>query len=241
MVSHLFAPGVAAAELREDADASLLYPAEAAFCAGFAPQRSADFAAGRLCARRALADLGILDFPIAVNADRSPRWPPGITGSISHTEGYCCAVAADAHVFGSIGVDVEILGRIDSEVAPLIFTRDEAAFLSTLTGAARRHAATIIFSAKEALYKCQFAVTGQWLDFHDVTVELALPTHPELVVGTADVASGSLRVAASDDRSALDGRIVPELSGRFFVDGDRVATGISMRSVDGEHSMLGPR
>jgi 4'-phosphopantetheinyl transferase EntD len=228
LVTKLFAPGVAAAELREEADASLLYPAEAAFCAGFARKRSADFAAGRLCARRALADLGIVDFPIGVNTDRSPRWPPGIAGSISHTEGYCCAVAAEAHVFGSIGIDVEILGRVDSAVAALVFTPAETAFLSTLASAARTRAATIIFSAKEAFYKCQYAIAHQWLDFHDVSVEFASPSGAELVGEAAD-AAGSFRVAASEDRRTVDGRIVPELSGRFCIDGDLVATGVSVR------------
>jgi 4'-phosphopantetheinyl transferase EntD len=225
LVARLFAPGVAAAELHEDGDASLLYPAEAACCAGFARRRIADFAAGRLCARRALAELGVLDFPITVNADRSPGWPPGVTGSISHTDGFRCAAAGPEVRFGSIGVDVEIVGRVSGEIEALVFTPPEAAFLATLTGRRRALAATIVFSAKEAFYKCQYALTRQWLDFHDVTVELALPDP----AGPASEIAGWFRVAAAQGRSALDRRIGPKLDGRFWIDGDLAATGMSSR------------
>jgi len=32
---------------------------------------------------------------------------------------------------------------------------------------------TLIFSAKEAFYKCQYEMTRQWLEFSDVTLDLA--------------------------------------------------------------------
>lgn len=228
LLAQLFAPGIATAELREDADASLLYPAEAACCAGFAPRRMTDFVAGRLCARRALADLGIGNFPIAIQADRSPQWPPGITGSISHTDGYRCAVAAREAAVGSIGVDVEILGRVTCDVAALVLTPHETDFLSTLSSAARMHAATIIFSAKEALYKCQYPIGRQWLDFRDVTVELVAPdlAYPSDVDRAAF--AGSFRVAASFAGRGT-GRVIPSLQGRFSIDGALVATGITLR------------
>jgi 4'-phosphopantetheinyl transferase EntD len=228
LLAQLFAPGVAAAELREDADASLLYPAEAAFCVGFARRRIADFAAGRLCARRALADLGIADFPIAVNSDRSPVWPPGITGSISHTETFRCAVAAPKQRFGSIGIDVEIVGRVKSDIDALVFTHAETVFLASLADTRRALAATIVFSAKEAFYKCQYAITHQWLDFHDVTVDLTLPDACGQPGSAANIVRGSFRVAASEGRLALDHRVNPELRGRFCIDDELVATGISM-------------
>jgi 4'-phosphopantetheinyl transferase EntD len=228
-LAQLFSCGVAAAELRKDADASLLYPAEAAFCASFAAKRRADFTAGRLCARRALGELGIVDFSVAVNPDRSPCWPPGIAGSISHTEGYRCAVAADANHFGSIGIDVETVGRITPGVAALVFTAAEAAFLRSLAECGRASAATVIFSAKEAFYKCQYVLTGEWLDFHDVTVELTVPAMGgNAVLGAGDIANGSFRIKASVDRPGLGPRVVPERPGRFRVDGDLVATGITM-------------
>jgi 4'-phosphopantetheinyl transferase EntD len=29
---------------------------------------------------------------------------------------------------------------------------------------------TLLFSAKEALYKCQYPLVGEWLDFHDLWI-----------------------------------------------------------------------
>jgi 4'-phosphopantetheinyl transferase EntD len=227
-LAHLFSPGVAAAELREDADASLLYPVEAASCSGFAPKRIADFAGGRLCARRALADLGIAGFPIAVKADRSPRWPPGIAGSISHTAGYRCAVAAPEHLFGSIGIDVEIVGGVTPDIDALVFTPAESAFLSKLSGTECARAATIVFSAKEAFYKCQYAIASGWLDFHDVTIEL---TPDESTPGTPNFANGSFHAEASGEPASCDRRFVPDKSGRFSIVDDLVATGIAWKAV----------
>jgi 4'-phosphopantetheinyl transferase EntD len=228
-LARLFSSGVAAAEMREDADASLLYPAEAAFCASFAAKRRADFTAGRLCARRALGELGIVDFPVAVNADRSPRWPPGIAGSISHTEGYRCAVAADANRFAGIGIDVEIIGRITPGAAALVFTAAEAAFLRSLAEPGRAAAATVIFSAKEAFYKCQYVLTGEWIDFHDVTVELTLPdTGGNTVLDPGAVANSAFHIKASVERTGFVPRVLPERPGRFRIDGDLIATGITM-------------
>ena len=217
LVAQLFGSDVAAAELREVADASLLHPDEAAFCSGFAPQRIADFTAGRLCARRALADLGIADFPLGVNADRSPRWPPGIAGSISHTSGYACAVAAHAANVGGIGVDAEIVGRVTPDLDRLIFTSREADFLATLSDAERARAATIIFSAKEAFYKCQFPLTHRWLDFRDASLELT----------TSDLRSGTFVVETAYELLGLPDARLP-LQGRFRVDGGIAVTGITL-------------
>jgi 4'-phosphopantetheinyl transferase EntD len=40
----------------------------------------------------------------------------------------------------------------------------------------RPELATKFFCAKEAFYKCQYPVTGQWLDFHEVAVTIAADT-----------------------------------------------------------------
>ncbi len=210
------------------ADVSLLYPSERLFCERFARKRVAEFTAGRLCARRALGDLGITDFPIAVNPDRSPRWPAGIAGSISHTEGYGCAVVADESSCGSIGVDTEILGRVTPDLDTLLFTVREREFLGSLAVADRAAAATIIFSAKEAFYKCQYAVTHQWLDFQDVSLEL----------NTSDMRNGTFRVEMDyarvrfdhAARLAFERAVIPALWGRFRIDGERVVTGITLRA-----------
>src|SRR5208282_3247294 len=94
-LQSLFPAGVVGAELRAPGDASLLLPAEAEFLGRAVPKRVQEFAAGRLCARRALAEFGIVDFPVRTAHDRQPVWPEFLVGSITHTEGYCAAVVAE--------------------------------------------------------------------------------------------------------------------------------------------------
>ncbi|MFC1475832.1 hypothetical protein ACFLQW_02380 [Candidatus Zixiibacteriota bacterium] len=56
---------------------------------------------GRLCTRKALAQLEIVNFPILVRSDRTPIWPAGIVGNISHGDDYCgVAVARQREIQG---------------------------------------------------------------------------------------------------------------------------------------------
>jgi len=94
-LSRLFLPGVVAADLRGPGDVKLLMPEEARYLGRAVPKRVREFAAGRLCARRALAEFGIVDFAVEVADDRQPVWPASMVGSITHTAGFCAAVAAE--------------------------------------------------------------------------------------------------------------------------------------------------
>src|SRR5712692_4858780 len=44
------------------------------------------FDTGRACAAELLADLGSRETSVAMAADRSPVWPQGYVGSITHTD-----------------------------------------------------------------------------------------------------------------------------------------------------------
>jgi enterobactin synthetase component D / holo-[acyl-carrier protein] synthase len=172
-VCSLFPPGVAAAEMREAADPRLLLPEEAVNLGRAVAKRAQEFAAGRLCARRALAEFGITDFPIGVAADRQPIWPDGMVGSITHTAGFCAAVVAKRRHIGSVGLDSEVVGDVKGEIWGSICAPVEIAWLDSLPAGQRAAAVTLIFSAKEAFYKCQYPLVREFLTFHDVTVEAA--------------------------------------------------------------------
>lgn len=163
---------VAAYELRGTADPALLLPEEAAACETFRAKRLEEFAAGRLCARGALGEFGLAPFAVRRNSDRTPHWPEGIVGSITHTIGFCGAVAAPRERIASLGIDAEIVSRVTPDVWSQVLTRDDVMRISSLGPTQRERAAAIIFTAKEAFYKCQFRVTGAWLDYSDVSVEL---------------------------------------------------------------------
>src|SRR5277367_3478625 len=154
LLSHillgLFPPGVVAAELRGPGNPELLLPGEAARLGRAVPKRVAEFTAGRLCARRALAEFGIVDFPLAVGADRRPIWPEGMLGSITHTRGYCAAVVGARRCVVALGVDSEVVGDVNEEIWTSICVPQETAWIRSLPRAEQDAAAALIFSTKEA-------------------------------------------------------------------------------------------
>ncbi len=126
---------MAAAELRMPGDVSLLLPAEAACLGRAVRKRVQEFAAGRLCARRALAQFGIENFALRVRGDRQPDWPPAMVGSITHTDGLCAAVAGPSAHFAGLGVDSEIAGEVKRKIWPRICVAGEIDWLHSLPAA----------------------------------------------------------------------------------------------------------
>lgn len=171
-LSELFPRGALTAELRGAGDPSALYPDEARHLHNAVRKRAEEFAAGRLCARLLLRELGIQNFAIEVGAHRQPLWPKDLVGSITHTAGFCAAVVARKKSLRSVGIDTEITGSVQPKLWRGICTPSETIWLRGLPESERLAAATLIFTAKEAFYKCQFAVTQERLGFHDVSVEL---------------------------------------------------------------------
>lgn len=169
----LFRDGVAAAELRGPGDASLLLPVESAGLGRAVQTRVQEFAAGRSCARLALAQFGFHDFPLAVRADRQPAWPPSMVGSITHTAGLCAAVVGEAARFAGLGLDCEVVGDVEPELWPKICVPGERAWLHSLPSTKRARASALIFAAKEAFYKCQYPAVGEFLSFHDIRLDIS--------------------------------------------------------------------
>ena len=170
LVESLFPPGVAAAELRAPGDPALLDPVEASSVAGAVPKRLGEFAAGRLCARRALARFGIACFAVRAARDRQPLWPAGLVGSITHTQGFCAAVIGEQARFVGLGLDTEHADAVRPELWPSICIAEELAWIGSLPAEQRARAATLVFAAKEAFYKCQYPSTAEWLNFSDLRI-----------------------------------------------------------------------
>lgn len=163
--------GVATAELPGEGDPDLLLDGERQLLGRAAPKRAREFAAGRLCARRALAQFGIVNFPIGERDDHRPQWPEHLTGSITHTDGYSAAAVGERQRFQAIGIDAESIGSVSEDIGSHVLLASEMDWLESLPAPEQAKVATLLFSAKEAFYKCQYEVTGQWLEFKDITVD----------------------------------------------------------------------
>lgn len=149
-----------------------LLPGEGALVANAVERRRREFAEGRDCAHRVLAALGWAGFPVLSGANREPLWPPGVLGSITHCEGYVAAAAARVSDLGSIrslGIDAEVRAPLGPEVARLVLTPEEQRRTSSSGDATL---VTAHFSAKEAVYKSWFPLTGRWLDYQDAELDL---------------------------------------------------------------------
>jgi 4'-phosphopantetheinyl transferase EntD len=173
LLATLFPADVAAAETRQPGDPAQLHPEEAVHVARAIAKRAGEFAAGRLCARQALRQLGIEDFPLRMGEDRRALWPPGIVGSITHTHGFYGVVAARTVRYRGIGIDAEIIGRVGPHLWPKICTPAETAWLEALVPEVQARYSALVFSAKEAFYKCQYELTQAWVGFHDVELDFA--------------------------------------------------------------------
>jgi 4'-phosphopantetheinyl transferase EntD len=171
-IAALFAPGAVAYQTQDMISADALLPEEQVSLLRAVPKRIQEFAAGRACARAALSQLGYGVVALPAGTDRAPRWPAGATGSITHTDGFCAAVVAATAQIRALGLDTEPQDSVKPHLWRRICSPEELAILKTQDATDAVVAATLIFSAKEAFYKCQHTLTGQWLGFTDISVSI---------------------------------------------------------------------
>jgi 4'-phosphopantetheinyl transferase EntD len=168
LMAESVVPGGVAVVCRDvKGDVGALFAEERRAICNAVPRRQAEFAAGRMAARRALGELGQAPVALAVGADRAPVWPLGYRGSISHCRTAAVAVAARADAaLGFIGIDIEEAVPLERELWDAICTSSEIEWLEAHWSA--RLWAKIVFSIKEAVYKAQYPVTGRMLEFQEV-------------------------------------------------------------------------
>ncbi|WP_217539947.1 4'-phosphopantetheinyl transferase family protein [Vibrio metschnikovii] len=136
-------------------------------------KRRAEFVAGRVVARDALVALKSLSYHVSVGEQRAPQWPSGWLGSISHTDHTAVCVAKQIHEHAKLGVDIErvVSERAAKEIMPLIFvTPQERALVASADWPIHR-LVTLIFSAKESLFKAIYPTVGRYLEFSHSCVE----------------------------------------------------------------------
>jgi 4'-phosphopantetheinyl transferase EntD len=155
---------------------ALLPEEEASLSPRAIAKRRREFTAGRVCARSALERLGIRGFPLLPGPDRSPVWPPGIVGSLSHCGDYCGVAVARRGAIAGVGLDVEHARPLQGRVIEIICTEAERRRIDALPDFPAGLWAMIVFSAKESAYKCYHPLTRTYLDFHDVEIDLAPAT-----------------------------------------------------------------
>jgi 4'-phosphopantetheinyl transferase EntD len=171
-IEGLFPPDVVAFEFRDVASLSDLLPAELRCVERAVEKRQREFAAGRVSARAALAALGCEPVPLLIGPGRMPAWPAGVVGSITHTDGYCVAVVGLAERYAALGVDAEYIGAVTPSLWAVVLHPEELVRIKNLEEARQRQMSTLMFSAKEAFFKCQYPLTRRWLGFDEAVVNI---------------------------------------------------------------------
>jgi 4'-phosphopantetheinyl transferase EntD len=178
-------------------------------------KRRREFAAGRSCARQALARLGIRDFPLLPGVDRAPVWPGGVVGSITHTEVggncYCAVAVAQRGDIEAIGIDAEAREALPNDLWDRVLDKREQAAAICFPDPAIY--ARLVFSAKEAVYKALYSMFRCFLDFPDIHIECE----------PSGTFSANLQEAARE--LPVSGR---KLLGRFVIEQTMIMTGVAL-------------
>lgn len=135
------------------------------FLARACSKRRRQYLAGRKCAREAMQRLGYAAMAIGRDDEGRPCWPAGLTGSITHSDRIVAAAVARNGEVEALGIDCERLldSRVANEIAEMIARQTEIDGLNAL-GLDRETAISLIFSAKEALYKCLNPLVRRFFD-----------------------------------------------------------------------------
>ena len=190
------------------------------------PKRQRQFRAGRYCAMKAMEALDprFAAQQVGRAASGAPLWPDGVTGSITHTDDFVSAAVARTTDAIALGIDTE---RIMSEsqardVGRMVAWPVEVAY-ARAAGMTRLEALTLVFSAKESMFKTLHPMVGQFFDFRDVRI-VGVDAHAHTF--TARI------VRTLSDRFPAQ----TLLQGRFEVEVPWVHTGIALQPGHDEWS-----
>lgn len=130
------------------------------------PKRQAEFIAGRYMAKLCLNALSTSDYDIAIGTHRQPLWPELFTGAISHNSDRALALVTEKTAYSFVGIDVEnwINTKTAMQISSEVCDKVELALFQE-RGISFQMATSIIFSAKETLFKATFPYIGRYFGF----------------------------------------------------------------------------
>jgi 4'-phosphopantetheinyl transferase EntD len=133
--------------------------------------RQSEFLVGRYTALEAVRTLGIKIDNISIGRHRNPIWPNGILGSITHTnQKVICSISAGEN-FSYLGIDLEhiIPLKLLEDIKREIINKDEEQLIK-ISSEPYQNVFTIIFSAKESIFKALYPYVECYFDFSVVEV-----------------------------------------------------------------------
>lgn len=159
-----------------------LLPAERMAIDGAIARRRHEFASGRALLRELMG----VDEPITVGPAREPVAPAGWRCTLAHDAEVVVAAATDDPRWVALGIDVELVGSVRPDEAPVVRRADEIDLDPTL-----------VFVVKEAVYKAWSTCGGWMVDHHEVRITATGGRFDAMVVGRHRIGG---RYARADDR-----------------------------------------
>jgi 4'-phosphopantetheinyl transferase EntD len=203
MLELILPADVESQECFDEASGGVLFPEEERIIAHAVESRRRQYAAVRSCARACLARLGYARVPILPGIGGAPTWPAGVLGSMTHCAGYAAAAVGPLSRISAIGIDAEPDAPLPEGVLDLVATPAERDRLAvTQLEPDSPNWDRLLFSAKEAVYKAWFPLTGEWLDHEEAEILF-------------DPQDGSFAALLSPYGLIVDGRPVRCLHGRW--------------------------
>jgi 4'-phosphopantetheinyl transferase EntD len=145
---------------------ALLHEEMASFSFSAIEKRLASGAARRV-ARELMKSVGLAGLPILRSKLGAPIWPAGIVGSMAHDDQIAVAAVGLRRDLDAVGIDIEPATALPPDMLELIATpRERRAVADNPLGA------KLLFVIKEAVYKATYPLDHEFLDFHDIEVDL---------------------------------------------------------------------
>lgn len=140
----------------------------------FCNKRKQEFLAGRYCGKRAIENLlkSENSLIIGINSDRTPKWPVGIVGTITHTQNLAGAAVGFSEDLQGIGIDYESILDADKAnyLKDSILTEKENASFFKNEGMSFNILCTAIFSAKESVFKCIYPLIQKYFEADEINI-----------------------------------------------------------------------
>ncbi|MDH6626301.1 4'-phosphopantetheinyl transferase EntD [Streptomyces sp. LBL] len=223
MIEELLPASVVTVEAygHEEPANTVLYPEEEAVVARAVHKRRREFAVVRSCARRAMEKLGVSPQPVLPGERGAPQWPAGLTGSMTHCDGFCAAALVRVTDLASLGIDAEPDGPLPEGVLDAVSLPAERERLLRLADDhPAPHWDRLLFSAKESVYKAWFPLTRQWLDFSEADIEIRVDAGERL--------QGSFRAELLVPGPLVGARRLGHFDGRWTIGRGLVATSVTV-------------
>ena len=172
-----------------------LHADERAYAGNLTGHRRLQWIGGRLAARQAVRGLGKDMGALLTDARGAPVPPNHLAVSISHKGALAVAIAS-RRAHGSIGIDLENIGRDRKHIAHKILRTEELEAIQTLPEERQWLAILLRFSLKEATYKALAPRLQRYIAFHEASVDAVAD-------GSAQV---HLFLDSSDGPKSIDAR-----------------------------------